>query len=138
MTRVGSDSSPKKPCRILYIIDGLEGDGAERQFCELVKGVFDVESIEPHVVVLEENDSGHAWMLEEKGIVGHLYKSVLKRPNSSEPHCRYNFRHFSIQFFNLTGLSAVSGPRWVRVPAFSGNADGFSPQQEFQSPHVIG
>lgn len=57
-----------KSIRILYLIDGLEGDGAERQLCELVKGVQNVEGYEPHVGVLETNESGHAWMLEERGI----------------------------------------------------------------------
>jgi len=54
--------------RILFLIDGLEGDGAERQFCELVKGVHDLQEFEAHVGVLEERDSGHAWLLESLGL----------------------------------------------------------------------
>jgi glycosyltransferase involved in cell wall biosynthesis len=57
-----------KTVRILYLIDGLEGDGAERQLCELVQGIQGVDGYEPHVGVLELNDTGHAWMLEERGI----------------------------------------------------------------------
>jgi glycosyltransferase involved in cell wall biosynthesis len=57
-----------KTTRILYLIDSLQGDGAERQLCELVKAVHGTEGFEPHVGVLEDSDAGHAWMLEELGI----------------------------------------------------------------------
>lgn len=53
-----------RPIRILYFINGLEGDGSEPQLCERVKGVHDVDGYEPHVGVLEANDSGHAYMLD--------------------------------------------------------------------------
>lgn len=62
-----------QPRRILYLIDGLEGDGAERQFCELIKGVDPSDDYEVHVGVLEVNENGHAWILEERGITVNVF-----------------------------------------------------------------
>ena len=59
--------------RVFFLIDGLEGDGAERQLCELVKGLHARPDYEPHVGVLEATDSGHAWMIEELGIPVNLF-----------------------------------------------------------------
>jgi glycosyltransferase involved in cell wall biosynthesis len=61
----------KRP-RILFLIDSLEGDGAERQFCELVRGVKTRTSYEPHVGVLEARE-GHSWMLREAGVPIHQF-----------------------------------------------------------------
>ena len=68
MPPVTSDKSADSRSRIALIIDGLEGDGAERQFCELAKGIDGLRDYDVHVIALEENERGHAWMLEQSGI----------------------------------------------------------------------
>lgn len=57
---------------LFFIIDSLEGDGAERQFCELVRAVKARTSYRVHVGILEEQE-GHRWMLEESGISIHPF-----------------------------------------------------------------
>jgi len=49
--------------KILYLIDNLEGGGAERQFCELVRAMKDNKDYEPHAGVLLKTKEGHTGML---------------------------------------------------------------------------
>ena len=87
----------ESPTRVLFIIDGLEGDGAERQFCELVKGVQALQEFEPHVVVLEDNDSGHAWILEDCGISVNVYARRSRFDLSPIPKIVRHIRQHQIQ-----------------------------------------
>ncbi|MCK5012818.1 MAG: glycosyltransferase [Candidatus Omnitrophica bacterium] len=53
---------------ILYLIVSLRYGGAERQFCELVKGISKRNGIRPYVYYLEKSNAGYDKVLESAGI----------------------------------------------------------------------
>ena len=118
-----NEASRPRPRRILLLIDGLEGDGAERQLCELAKGLQRRTDFEPHVGVLEANETGHAWMLEELGIVVNLFErrsrfdlSPLKRIVAYIRDHDIELVHGYLSMGSEFGLLAA---KWCRIPAIT-------------------
>lgn len=58
----------KTTMNILYLVVSLRYGGAERQFCELVKGISKRNGIKPYVYYLEKSNCGYDSVLDSVGV----------------------------------------------------------------------
>ena len=124
MGRLDIDMKAQSPLRrVLLLIDGLEGDGAERQLCELARGLAKKPGFDPHVGVLEANDDGHSWMLDELGIPVRLFerrsrfdlrplKQIVDYIREQHVDLVHGYMSMGSEFGLLAG-------KWCRIPVIT-------------------
>ncbi len=67
----------KRIC-ILFVIDSLGPGGAERQLVELIKGLFEADLYEIHLICLMRVDEGYTSIVNSLGIEVHYFPRALK------------------------------------------------------------